>query len=119
MRIRTAMVGAAVAALALVPAAQAGGGKAKTTITAEFNESAGQPAPHSYTGKVKSPKPACAKNRTIRLKGQSGVISEGGTGSDAFYTLQEDTPSAAGQRTLYALPNEKCKSAKITIFGGG
>jgi hypothetical protein len=119
MRIRMATVAAAAAALALVPAAQAGGGKAETKITVEFHESAGQPAPHFYKGKVKSAKPACRKNRDVRLKSNSGVISEGNTGPDNTYTLQEPTPSGAGERTVYALPNEKCKSAKVTTFGGG
>jgi hypothetical protein len=112
MRIKMVMVAAAAAALALVPAAQAGGGKAETKITVEFHESAGQ-------GVVKSAKPACRKNRDVRLKSNSGVISEGNTGPDNTYTLQEATPSSAGERTVYALPNEKCKSDKVTTFGGG
>jgi hypothetical protein len=120
MRINRMLAGAVVA-IAMVPAATAlADGKADSKVTATFHPSAGQPAPHFYSGKVKSPKPACEKNRDIRLKKPNGgVIAEGNTGNDNTYSLSEPTPSGAGERTIYALPNEKCKSAKVTIFGGG
>jgi hypothetical protein len=117
--IAATMALAAVAALGPA-AATAGGGKAKTTLKAEFNESAGQPAPHFYSGKVKSPKGSCTKQRTVKLKDPQGDLVTTGQSSDAgLFNLQQATPAPAGEHTIKAPATEKCKGAKVTLFGGG
>jgi hypothetical protein len=119
-QIRGAIALAAIAAVAVAPSALAGGGKANTKLTVEFHESAGQPAPHFYTGKVKSKRPACKKGRTVKLKGVSNeLISKGKSNSLGQYSLQEPTPAPAGDHTIVAPRTAKCKSAKVTVLGGG
>lgn len=120
MRIRTMMVGAAAVALALVPAAQAGGGKAETKITNVDFEAQGQPNPHQYFGTLKSSKAKCEKNRDVRLRVTGGeTISESTTNSLGSFTLLEGNPSSFGDRTIYALPKDGCKVAKFQTQGGG
>jgi hypothetical protein len=117
--IAATMALAAVAAMGPA-AATAGDGKAKTTLKAEFNESAGQPAPHFYTGKVKSPKESCTKQRPVKLKDANGnLVTSGQSSSVGLFGLQQETPAPVGLYTIKAPATEKCKGAKVTLQGGG
>jgi|SRR5919108_4733574 hypothetical protein len=116
---RIGIAGSLLAVAAFAPAAWAGG-KAKTTLKAEFQESAGQPAPHFYVGKVKSKKNACKKNRVVKLFGASDqLVTQGQSSAEGNFTLQEPTPAPSGEHTIKAPATDKCKRAKVTLFGGG